>query len=202
MTTPPKGAVVINNQAVLEVSGELKNSFAITSKGDNDPHPITTILAAETNQDMGRWMKAIHSAIGASGGKAKDLKDLNAARKEEAMKFKEKGANSNNLRQLAKLDVEELRELPLRKLKEVRQHTASRAYKQAQHTSPLSRLSPTFPCALPHRSPSTLTSSSTRSSRTRRRLPTSSWVSATRRRRMRRGGIRMMTIRLGGRRVC
>ena len=132
MTTPPKGAVVINNQAVLEVSGELKNSFAITSKGDNDPHPITTILAAETNQDMGRWMKAIHSAIGASGGKAKDLKDLNAARKEEAMKLKEKGANSNNLRQLAKLDVEELRELPLRKLKEVRQHTASKSYKQAQ----------------------------------------------------------------------
>ena len=63
------------------MSGELKELVRDHVKGDNDPHPITTILAAETNQDMGRWMKAIHSAIGASGGKAKDLKDLNAARK-------------------------------------------------------------------------------------------------------------------------
>ena len=52
---------MLNHAATLEVETDAKipHAFNITSKGANDPHPITTVLAAETQIDMGRWMKAI-----------------------------------------------------------------------------------------------------------------------------------------------
>jgi len=126
LTTAPKGAVILNNQAVLEVDleGKMPNAFKITSKGEKDPHAITTVLAAESNKDMGRWMKQIATAIAASGGRSAqaDLRTLAVERKEAANRLEKKGNNQNNLAQLAKLDVDELKELPLKKLQEVAEY--------------------------------------------------------------------------------
>jgi len=126
LTTPPRGAVILNNKAVIELdtASKMPNAFKVTSKGDNDPKAITTILAAENNKDMGRWMKQIATAIAASGGRSAedDLKTLQAARKEEVGKLQKKGAQQNNVSQLAKLDVEQLKELPIKTLHEVAEY--------------------------------------------------------------------------------
>lgn len=124
VTTPARGAVVLNHEAVLAVDTEAKtpHAFRITSKGANDPHPITTVLAAETHVDMGRWMKAIHAAIGASGGKVGDLKKLAAGGKAAARRLQRQATRPNMLAQLARLEVDELRELPLKKLVEVAEY--------------------------------------------------------------------------------
>jgi len=126
LTTPPRGAVILNNKAVLEIdsTGKMPNAFKITSKGENDPHAITTVLSAENNKEMGRWMKQIATAIAASGGRSAedDLKTLQAERKQVANQLGKKGAQQNNIKQLAKLDVDELKELPLKTLHEVAEY--------------------------------------------------------------------------------
>jgi len=123
-TAPARGAVVLNRSAKLEVDIDagMPHAFRVTSKGANDARELTTVLAAETNAEMGRWMKALHTAISTSGGKVTDLEDLQVARKAAAQKLQKNADKPNNLRQLARLEVEQLKELPIKKLHEIAEY--------------------------------------------------------------------------------
>ena len=98
-----------------------KNGFSIKSQGASDPHPITTVLAGDSNADVGRWMKAIALAIKQSGGQMIDVK---AVAKERIVRGSLATVDQKqiNRAQLAKLDIEELRELPLKELHQVCKH--------------------------------------------------------------------------------
>ena len=80
------------------------------------------MLAAETNADTARWLKAITLAIKTSGGKGNvDLKEVTRQRIE--MNQRQSLVNTNKkqtaLRQLAALEVEALKELPLKSLHDI-----------------------------------------------------------------------------------
>ena len=96
-------------------------------QGANDVREISTVLSAETNADLARWMKAIHSAISASGGtvdKAKLREQAQAAASKRAQRVQRgsivaSAMQASNTSQLAKLDAEELKELHVKKLQDI-----------------------------------------------------------------------------------
>lgn len=113
-----RGAVVLNRDARLAIDAESKraNAFRITSHGASDKRPVVTSLAAETNAELGRWMKALHAAIDASGGRVKDLKSLGKDHRGAAAGAKKPGGLARQasmerhrmMMQLAKLEREEV----------------------------------------------------------------------------------------------
>ena len=111
------GTVVINecSQLFLASSGESNkpNSFCVTSLGWADSKPITTVLAAASNEELGRWMKATKRVISMSGG---DVQTRSEMKRTVEARVSPQVAN---LIALSKLDREELLEVPLRKLYEV-----------------------------------------------------------------------------------
>ena len=94
----------------------------ITSKGENDSRAIATSLAADSKADLGRWMKAIHMAIKASGGRK--LAPLRALGRASAAAAQLQKASSQlcQLVQMAKLEQEELKQLRIKQLQEVATH--------------------------------------------------------------------------------
>ena len=128
----PRGAVVLNRDAKLAIdsASKLANAFVITSQGASDAKAICTTLAAETNADLARWMKALHGAIGASGGKVKALKDLGkdfrgaakAAHKPGALVRKASMERNRMMMQLERLEREELMELKVKVLHDLCDH--------------------------------------------------------------------------------
>ena len=128
----PRGAVVLNRDAKLAIdsASKLANAFVVTSQGTSDAKAICTTLAAETNADLARWMKALHSAIGASGGKVKALKDLGkdfrgaakAAHKPGALVRKASMERNRMMMQLERLEREELMELKVKVLQDLCDH--------------------------------------------------------------------------------
>jgi len=123
-SAPARGAVVLNRDATLEVDSESKypHAFVITSKGENDSRAIATSLAADSKADLGRWMKAIHMAIKASGGRK--LAPLRALGRASAAAAQLQKASSQlcQLVQMAKLEQEELKQLRIKQLQEVATH--------------------------------------------------------------------------------
>ena len=124
LATPPKGFVIINNKARLqtEVGSPLgRNAFSVASQGKGDPMPVVTVLCAETNADTARWMKALTAAISTSGGKGLDLQAVAKERlaRQNTRAMTVKGQKQANLAQLARLEADELRELPLPRLHEI-----------------------------------------------------------------------------------
>ena len=89
-TTAPKGAIVLNQKAMI-LSGEgmatasHPNVFAISSQGADDPKPLTTTLAADTQVELDKWTHAVERAL--HSFKPKGTKQVNLSAEEaELMK--------------------------------------------------------------------------------------------------------------------
>jgi len=123
--TPSRGLVVLNRDAKLLVDDQSKlpHAFCITSKGANDPMPISTTLAADSHKDLARWMTALRKAVADSGGEVAEVGDLMTAAGEKQRKD---ALHSNtayaNLVQLSQLEEDDLLQLRLKQLLEVAEH--------------------------------------------------------------------------------
>ena len=124
--TPPRGFVVLNRDTALQVdeASRRQHAFAIASQGASDARPITTRLAAESQADATRWMKALRLAVSASGGEVASLQELADESRAKTRRLQRVPVKQSHLEQLAALDEEQLGTLRLKQLYEVAEHMA------------------------------------------------------------------------------
>ena len=123
----PKGAVVLNSSAVVQIDedSKLPHAFKVQSKGASDTNLVTTVLAAESKTELGKWIKAVHAAItacdqGAPRRRARrSVQELAADADAKVRKLQKQSSRVTTLMQMAKLDREEMMALRLKQLHEL-----------------------------------------------------------------------------------
>ena len=123
----PKGAVVLNSSAVVQIDEESKlpHAFKVVSKGASDTNLVTTVLAAESKTELVKWIKAVHAAItacdqGAPRRRARQsVQELAAVADAKARKLQKQSSRVTTLMQMAKLEREEMKALRLKQLHEL-----------------------------------------------------------------------------------
>ena len=118
-----KGAIALNKGAQVFITDKTKkpHCFCITSQGEKDARPITTVLSAGGAMDLKKWIKSVQDVIIAAGG---DNKIGGATLDGKAPKLA-RGASGTgvgrdaNLEKLASLDAEAMRTLRMKQLEAI-----------------------------------------------------------------------------------
>jgi hypothetical protein len=129
-----KGIIELNSASRIFITDKTNkpHCFCLTTQAKSDRAPITTVLAATTNDEMSKWMNALNAAIIAVGGKpAKGLKTRMAPKSSSTARLTLGGSKKSifgnssstaDFEQLSHLSREELQELKIPMLKKILDH--------------------------------------------------------------------------------